>query len=156
MARILTFCLSQFPQEPASACVSIAAPIQTTSDPTVILLDFIHANMIELQAQPVDTAKLIESMTLLYRQANYRALPSFKTLLKDLKHHVKCREVSSHHFLDGQVRHATIFCKVTGKSTSGLAPQMSTAETNQLDAFLSRDDSVRGMARVEGGFTLGA
>lgn len=117
-------------------------------DATLLLHTYIHANIVELSREPVDSAVLLNNVTNMLREAGCTrgANPTLKSLSKELQRNFKTKEMISHEFPDG-VRHATIFEPLVA---------VYVAPISKIAEFLAMHHVIRGcrITLVEGHMTL--
>lgn len=91
--------------------VKVTSP--ATLDATLLLGEYIRANIAYLSQTPVDSAELLNSVTKMLKDAGCtrRASPTLKALTHDLQKYFGADEIMSHRFPDGIPRHAIRFRK---------------------------------------------
>lgn len=117
------------------------------TDPTILLLKYIHENQSEL-AGPIDTGFLLGKVTSMYREAGCKSNPTLKSLFRDLKHYFKCSEDPFHVFEDGRSGHATVFSVVKEEALHDLGGDSDSEpckpQLSGMEKFFAMDDCVRG------------
>lgn len=81
-------------------------------DATLLLGDYVRANIGELSRTPVDSAQLLNDVVKMLSEAGCRrgATPTLKALIQDLQKYFGAEEIMSHRFPDG-MHHAIRFRK---------------------------------------------
>lgn len=125
--------------------VEVKTAVKASSlDPTVLLNTYIQANIQEMCKGPVDTAELLDRVTVMLQTAGCKKKvnPSFLSLSHQLKKYFGTTEIMTYRFSDGSVRHATVFKPQTMPDDV----QQPTINSNKLAYFFQMQDKERGAA----------
>lgn len=95
-------------------------------DATLLLGEYVRANMLELSKTPVDSGQLLDRVTTMLNTAGCKrkANPTLKGITQDLRRYFGAEEIMMHSFQDRGVRHAIRFPSLTPEGSGRMGSLM--------------------------------